>query len=703
MSGTSLTRRRFLEVSGGAGAGLVLAFHLPVARRLGAAAAPETLNAWIRIGTDGTTTFLISESEMGQGVLTSMSQLLAEELDVAWSDVRAQHAPADREAYGNQSTGGSTSVRTNFERLRAAGATARAMLVAAAAQAWGVPADQCRTDRGMVIHMPSGRRVGYGDVADAAAAIPVPTSPALKDPSDWRFIGSRMPRLDTPAKVTGKAVFGLDVSMPGLLTALVARPPAFGGRVKSFDGSKALAVPGVRHVVEIPTGVVVAADGFWAAKKGRDALVAEWDAGEFGNLDEERIAGINRDLVDRGVEVTSSGDVSAALGGAAQRLEATYEVPYLAHAPMEPMNCTAHVRPDGCDLWVGTQAQTSAQELAARVTGLPVEKVNVRTMMLGGGFGRRSRGDFVFEAVHASKAIGAPVKIVYTREDDMRAGCYRPYAFNRLRAGLDDAGRPTGWEHRIVSPSIIESLGASLDDGIDRTAIEGAANLPYRIPSLRVTYANPQLPVSTHFWRSVGNSQNIFVVESFVDELAHAAGADPLEYRITLLEGKPRLRRALRLAAQRARWADARSEGRALGCAVAECFGSVVAQVAEVTVADDGTVRVPRVSCAIDCGGVVNPDTIEAQMESGITFALSAALHGRITIEHGAAVEGNFDSYPIVRLPEMPEVSTHIIAEGDPLGGIGELGVPCLAPAVTNAIFVATGKRIRSLPVGKLS
>ncbi len=704
MSGRGLTRRGFLEVTGGAGAGLVIAFHLPGVRRLAAAAPqePVLLNAWIRIGTDESVTFLVSESEMGQGVLTSMPMLLAEELSVDWSEVRAVHAPADREAYGRQSTGGSTSVRTNHERLRVAGAAAREMLIAAAAAAWGVPAAECRAEKGRVVHGTSGRSVSYGSVADAAAALEPPSDPPLKPASEFTVIGRRLPRTDTPSKVDGSAAFGLDVSIPGMLTALVARPPAFRGSLKSFDPAPALAVPGVRHVVEIPSGVVVAADSFWAAKKGRDALVAEWEPGPLGPLSDERIREICREKAEGGRKARDDGDVEAALAAATTRLDAVYEVPFLAHAAMEPMNCTAHVRPDGCDIWTGTQAQTSAQDIAAEITGLPVQKVRVRTMMLGGGFGRRSRNDFVREAVHASKELGAPVKVVYTREDDMRAGSYRPMAWNELSAGLDEEGRPIGWEHRIASPSILRDLGARLENGIDATAVESAQNLPYAIPNVRVTYADPELPVPVHFWRSVGNSQNVYVTECFLDELAEAAGADPLAFRIGLLSDHPRRIRALRQAAEKAGWGRALPAGHGLGCAVSECFGSVIAQVAEVAVADDGTVRVPRVVCAVDCGSVVNPDTIEAQMESGVVYALSAALFGKITIADGGAVEGNFDDQPVLRFRDMPRVETVIIAEGDPVGGIGELGVPALAPAVCNGVFAATGRRIRRLPIGRV-
>ena len=702
MSGRDVSRRTFVQVSGGAGAGLILGFNLACSGTPAAATGsldPGALNAWIRIGTDESVTFLISESEMGQGIHTALSMLLAEELAVDWSRIRSEHAPADRSLYGRQSTGGSTSIRTNHERLRIAGASAREMLIAAGAARWGVPASECGAEEGQVVHTASGRSLSYGSLADEAALLSPPDEPSLTDPADYRLVGQRMPRLDSPEKVDGSAVFGLDVSVPGMLTALVARPPAFGGSVRSFDAAAALAVPGVRQVVEIPTGIVVAADGFWAAKKGRDALTVEWKAGKFGEESDDSIRKLCQKLADKGAVVRDDGDAAKATARAKTRVEAEYDVPFLAHATMEPVNCVADVRDDGCDIWTGTQAQTSAQDIAAEITGLPVERINVHTQMLGGGFGRRSRNDFVAEAVHASKALGTPIKIVYTREDDMRAGSYRPVAYNRFVGAVDESGNPVAWEHRIVSPSILLSIGARLRDGIDPTSTENAGDLGYAIPNIHVTYADPDLPVSVHFWRSVGNSQNIYLTECFLDELAAAGGRDPVELRLSLLGEHPRRARALRLAAEKANWSTRRANGRALGCAVAECFGSVVAQVAEVELVN-GEVRVPRVVCVIDCGTVVNPDTIEAQMESGIAYGLSAALYGQISIEHGGAIEGNFDRYPILRMRDMPEVETHIIAEGDPVGGIGEVGLPCIAPAVCNALFAITGEPIRRLPIG---
>ena len=714
MNGQALSRRGFIAVSGGAGAGLVLGFGLlGCDRRAEAIAAlgPGTLNAWIRIDTDDSVSFLLSESEMGQGTHTALAMLLAEELEVPWDRIRTEHAPADQDLYGRQSTGGSTSMRTNYDRMRVAGASARLMLIEAAALRWEVPTSECRAAEGRVEHVGSGRALSYGELADEAAGLEVPESPPLKEPAEYRLIGTRARRLDSPSKIDGSAIFGMDVKVPGMLTALIARSPVFGGSVRRFDPEPALAVPGVHQVVEISSGVVVAADGFWAAKKGRDALEVEWSPGDFADASDGSIRERCRSMIDDGAVVRSDGTIAPALQEAETRIEAEYEAPFLAHAAMEPMNCVADVRSDGCDIWTGTQAQTSAQDIGARITGLPTEKVRIHTQMLGGGFGRRSRNDFVAEAVEASKELGVPVKLMYTREDDMRAGSYRPVAYNRLIGGVDAEGMPVAWEHRMVSPSILLSIGAGLRDGVDPTATENAGNLGYSIPNIHVTWADPGLPVSVHFWRAVSNSQNVWVTECFLDELAAAGGRDPVELRLSLLAEHPRRARALRLAAEKAGWTSGavRREGSdidgsspkrsAMGCAVAECFGSVVAQVAEVEIID-GIVRVPRVVCAVDCGFAINPDTIEAQMESGIVYGLSAALYGRISIENGAAAEGNFDRYPILRLREMPRVETHIIAEGDALGGIGEVGLPCIAPAVCNALFALTGEPVRSLPVG---
>jgi isoquinoline 1-oxidoreductase beta subunit len=691
----TLDRREFLQLTGAIGAGLLLACR--VGRNEASRTAGE-LNAWIHIGTDGAVTLYISESEMGQGVLTSLSQILADELEADWSTVRAVPAPADRAKYGDQGTGGSTSVRLDYDTLRQAGAGARQLLVAAAAATWGVPAQECRAEQGAVLHEASGRRAGYGELAERASTLPMPKNPQLKDPKDFRYIGKSMKRLDSLEKVTGRAMFGIDVTVPDMLVAVVAHPPVVGGALRRFDATRAKAVPGVRDVVEIPTGVAVIADHFWAARAGRAALDAEWDDKGWGTLSSEKIAAMLREICPKGVTARREGDPEAALASAVRRLEAVYEAPYLAHATMEPMTCTAHVRPDGCDVWVGTQVPTGCQDVAARITGLTPEQVTVHTLYLGSGFGRRSQTDYVEEALHIAKAAGKPVKLIWTREDDTRAGRYRPIAYNELSAGLDAEGWPIAWVHRIASASIPEQPGPS-GSGVDEAATMGASDLPYQVRSLHVTWARPDLPITTWWWRSVGSSQNAYVTECFLDELARAAGKDPLAYRRHLLAGHPRHLRVLETAAEKAGWGKPLPAGHAMGIAVHECFGSFVAQAAEVSLRDDRTVRVHRVVCAVDCGHVINPDTIEAQMQSGIMYGLSAALYGEITVADGQIVQSNYHNYPVVRMQDAPAVEVHIVTSGDALGGIGEVGLPAIAPAVCNAILALTGKPVRRLPI----
>jgi isoquinoline 1-oxidoreductase beta subunit len=698
---SALSRREFLETTGAAGAGLLIGFHLPARAALAAAAAAAELNAWIHIGTDEGVTLIVSESEMGQGVLTSLPQVLADELDADWTRVRSEHALADRGRFGRQSTGGSTSIRTGYANLRKAGAAVREMLVRAAAETWGVDPAACRAERGFVVHDASRRRLSYGRLAERAATLPRPENPRLKEPNDFRYIGKSIPRLDTRDKVMGRATYGIDVQVPGMLVAQVVHCPVFGGKVGSFDPSAALAVPGVRHVVEIPTGVAVVADHFWAAKQGRDALRVTWDRGAHGDLSSAAITEMLKAAVATGIAARHDGDAAAALAGAARKVEAVYELPYLAHATMEPMNCTAHVRADACEVWAPTQSPSGTQDTAARITGLPPEKVTVHTMFMGGGFGRRSQTDFVADAVHASKAVGKPVKVVWTREDDTRGGYYRPPAYNTLAGGLDAAGKPVAWIHGIASPSIMAQFGP-LRDGVDGAGVEGARNIPYHIPNVRVTYAKIDLPITLWFWRSVGSSLNAWVTECFVDELAAAAGQDPVAFRLSLLDEHPRFRRVLETTARESGWGSPLPAGRARGVALHESFGSIVAEVAEVSVGSDGTPQVHRVVCAVDCGDVVNPDIIKAQMESGIAYGLSAALWGELTIQGGAVKEGNFDSYPILRIGQMPRVDTFIVTSGDALGGIGEPGTPPIAPAVCNALFALTGRRIRRLPIGKV-
>ncbi len=694
---TGLSRRAFLGVSVATGAGLAIGFPLTASRSHGASVESPEINAWIRIGTDDRVTLVVPEAEMGQGVLTALPMILAEELEADWRNVHSIHAPADRARYGRQSTGGSTSVRKGYDQLRRAGAAAREMLVAAAADSWGVSASQCRAEAGYVIDS-QGRRVSFGAVAQRASELPVPKRPQLKDPKTFRLIGRTLPRLDSEVKVRGEAVYGIDVQMDGLKTARVAHPPSFGGALESLDAKRALAIDGVRAVKEIPTGVAVIADHYWAASQGVEALVLEWNEGPHGALDSAKIRERCTAALTGGRVVRSEGDAAAALHRAESPIEATYHVPFLAHATMEPMNCTAHVTEDRCELFAPTQSPTGAQDTAAAITGLPLERIAVHTTFMGGGFGRRSVNDFVADAVHCSRAAGSAVKVVYSREDDMRAGAYRPVSAHRFRGALDAEGWPLAWQHRLACPSILGSKGW-LQGDVDGTSVEGAANLPYAIQNLEVRYNAADVPVPPHFWRSVGSSQNAYVTECFLDELARAGGKDPVELRHRFLSHHPRHRRVLEAAAEKAGWGKRVAEGRARGVAVHECFGSVVAEVVEVSLAADRSVRVHNVVCAVDCGLAINPGIIAAQMESGIVYGLSAALYGQITIERGRAVEGNFDRYPVLRMREMPEIETVIVDSDAPLGGVGEPSTPPIAPAVCNALQALTGQPARELPL----
>jgi len=703
-----VTRREFLHVAGAAGASLVIGFTIPGCAPGGAPPGPPLEpNAWLRIGTDESILVIVDRSEMGQGVTTSLPMLLAEELEADWSKVRIEFAPADPKynnlLFGMQGTGGSSSVRAAFTALRQAGAAAREVLIDAAAQTWSVDRAECHAENGAVVHS-GGRRLTYGHLVATAATLPVPADPPLKESADWKIIGTRVPRLDTPIKVDGSAEFGIDVTLPGMLTAVVARCPVFGGKVASFDAAAAQAVPGVRQVVQIASGIAVVADGYWPAKVGRDALQISWNEGATAAASS---AGISRLLAERagrpGVRARHDGTPDAALSVAARRLEAVYETPFLAHATMEPMNAAAHVRPDGVDIWAPTQFQTGAHQLGAAIGGVPLEQVKVHTTYLGGGFGRRFELDFIQEALETSKAVGAPVKVVWSREDDTRHEFYRPASYHRLSAGLDGGNRPVAWTHRVVAPSImIRLFPGTVQNNLDGEAVEGAVEMPYAVPNVHVDYVMADTGIPVGFWRSVNHSYNAFAVESFIDELAHAANQDPYEYRRGLLANAPRYIRVLELAATKAGWGSALPDGVFRGIAVHKAFESYVAQVAEVSVGADGTVRVHRVVCAIDCGPVVNPDSVEAQMQSGIVYGLTAALYGEIGIADGRVVQGNFHDYPMLLMGAMPRVETHIVPSTDSQGGVGEPGTPPIAPAVCNAIFAATGKRIRKLPVGKV-
>ncbi len=702
-------RREFLKTA--LSAGLVVGFWMPATlrRALAQASAPAPVppNAFVRIAPDNRVTILLKHSEMGQGVWTSLPMVLAEELDCDWSLVSAEHAPAApayaHTAFGMQMTGGSTSTWESFEQLRKAGATARALLIQAATQRWHVAPADCRTERGFVVAGP--RRASYGELAEAAAKLPAPSEVTLKDAREFVLIGKPTRRLDGKAKVSGAAEYGIDVQRPGLHVALIARAPMFGAKLVSFDASKARAVPGVVDVVQVPSGVAVVAKHFWAAKQGRDALALDWAPGGGAPLSTPALREQYRKLARTpGAVAKNVGDVAAALRGA-RVIEAEYEVPYLAHAPMEPLNCTVEIGKDGCDIYTGTQFQTMDQGIAAKILELSPEKVRIHTCFLGGGFGRRAnpQSDFVAEAVHVAKATGRTVKVIWTREDDIRGGYYRPMWLSRLRAALGRDGKPVAWAHTLVGQSILAGtpFGASMiKDGIDGTSIEGAADAPYlaAIPNVRVELHSPASPVPVLWWRSVGHSHTAFVVQSFLDELAHAAKQDPLAYRLALLPAEARERRALELAAAKFGWGKPLPKGHAAGLAVHASFGSHVAQIAEVSV-EGKTIRVHRVVCAVDCGPVVNPLTVEAQMQSGIAFGLGAALHSEITFKDGRVEQGNFHNYQVLRLPEMPQVEVHIVPSTDKMGGCGEPGTPPIAPAVANAVFAATGKRLRRLPL----
>jgi len=707
----TLSRRNFLKAGALVGGGLVVAFVVPGGRRVAFAQAPEgaTLvpNAFLRIGSDDRVTVLLAHSEMGQGIWTTLPMLINEELDADWSKISVEHAPAApayaHTAFGAQMTGGSTTTWSEFDRYRQAGATARALLVQAAAARFGVAASDCRTENGRVIA--GSRSASYGELADAASALPAPAEVALKAPADWKRIGKDTRRLDTPEKINGRAIFGIDVQFEGLKTAVVARAPVFGGTVKSFDATAALALPGVRKVVQVPSGVAVVADHFWAAKQGRDALQVEWDLGPNAALDTDALRKQFGELAGTpGAVAAQAGDAAEALANADRVVEAEYFVPYLAHAAMEPLNCTVRISDDGCELWTGTQFQTGDQGAAAAILGLQPDQVKINTTFLGGAFGRRAvpTSDFVSEAVHVAKAAGMPVKTVWTREDDTRGGYYRPMFLERARVALGADGLPSAWHQVMVGQSIMTGtpFEGMVKDGVDSSSVEGVSDSPYvkATPDHRVDLHSPRTGIPVLWWRSVGHSQNAFVMESLVDELAAAAGEDPLAYRRRLLKEHPRHLGVLGLAAEKAGWGTKLPEGRARGIAVHESFGSYVAQVAEVSV-ERGAVRVHRVVCAIDCGVAVNPLMIAAQMESGIVYGLTAALYGRIRLKDGRVQESNFHDYRPLRMDAMPVVETHIVPSTERPGGVGEPGTPPIAPAVANAVFTLTGQRLRELPL----
>ena len=713
-----LDRRRFLIASASAGAGLVIGFQVLPKFAYGAApaTAPPKIhpNAFVRIAPDGTVTVLCKHIEFGQGSHTGLATIVAEELDADWSLVRAEHAPADASLYNNlhwgpvQGTGGSSAIANSYDQMRHAGAMAKAMLVAAAAEQWSVPAGEITVAKGQLSHAASGRSAGFGELAELAARQTPPADVTLKDPKDHILIGKHAPRVDSKAKTTGQATYTIDVMRPGMLTALIVRPPVFGATLTSFDATEALKVNGVEEVVAVPQGVAVVARDFWSASKGRELLSAEWDESTAETRSSDQIMAEYRTQADRpGLVARQDGDSDAALASAAQVLEADFEFPFLAHAPMEPVNAVAEITQSGCEIWTGSQLQTGDQMIAAQILGIPPETVAVHTLYAGGSFGRRATpdSDMVAEAVSVAKAIGgrAPVRVLWTREDDVQGGRYRPMYFHRLRAGLDEQGKLIAWQHRIVGQSILKGTpfeGMLVQNGVDLTSVEGANNLPYAIPNTLVDLHTTDIGVPVLWWRAVGSTHTAHSIEIFIDELAEAAGRDPVDFRRELLRDHPRHLGVMELAAAKAGWGEPLPAGRARGIAVHESFASYVAQVVEVSL-DGGLPKVERVVCAVDCGRPINPDQIKAQMEGGIGFGLGAILHDEITLDGGRVQQSNFHDYIPLRIEEMPQVEVHIVDSEAAPTGVGEPGTPPIGPAVANALYRLTGERFRSLPLSK--
>lgn len=706
------TRRQFLKVSAAVGGGLLIGFRLgaPESARAasGGSAAPDDAavfepDAWIEMHADGRNILTVSGSEMGQGAMTVIPMMIAEELDLPWADFETRFAPADpvysNPVLGSQVTGGSATVRGFYNQLREVGATARELLVRAAANRWDVPANELRTEPGVVVHTATGRQAEYRSLVADAAGLEPPEEVFTKSPEQFRLIGQPTKRLDSPQKVNGQAGFGIDARPDDVLKASIARCPVFGGTLKSVDASKAKKAANVVDVIEMESGVAVLARDWWSADQARGMLSIEWNEGELADLDDDAIDAQFREGVGGGKPARSEGRGAEALADGDNTLEATYRVPYLAHTTMEPMNATASVHGDGVTVWVPTQAQGSVQKVAAEVAGVAKDKVTVHTTFLGGGFGRRFETDFVREAVQLSKQAGRPVQVIWSRPDDVQHDFYRPAAYNELSATLGDDGLPVAWVHRIAGPSIWSRVAPGMvEDGVDPAGVEGAADHPYQIENIAVTYAKVDPGVPVGFWRSVGHSQNAYVVESFLDELARKAGADPVDYRRRLLKKDSRERGVLDRVAEMADWGGKVPEGRARGVALAKSFGSYCAEVAEVSI-EDGMPRVHRVWCAIDCGIAVNPAGVERQMHSGITYGLTAALFGRISIKDGRVQQQNFNDYQALRMDQMPAVEVSIVDSGHEPGGVGEPGVPPIAPAVVNALASLTGKPVRSLPI----
>jgi isoquinoline 1-oxidoreductase subunit beta len=716
------TRREFLKSTGAVTAvALPIGFEWlgPSRRALAVASHPVfSPNAFLRIGADGSVTVIAKHVEMGQGAHTGIATVLAEELDADWAHVRVESAPANAKLYANlafgtlQGTGGSSAMANSWTQLREAGAKGRAMLLAAASQDWKIPVTDLTVDKGVVYHAGSKRQASFGALAGKAAALPVPDKVTLKDPKDFKLIGRHAPRVDVPSKVDGTAQFTLDVALPGMLVALLKRPPLFGATVKSFDPTAASAVPGVVKVVQVPHGVAVIAKGFWAAKLGRDALSVEWDDSHAEKRSSSEMMDEYRQLAEQpAASARKVGDAVPAVKNAAHTISATYEFPYLAHAPMEPLDAVVKLSGSSCEIWAGDQFQTIDQGNAAKTAGLDPQQVSIHTLYAGGSFGRRANvwSDYIVEAVSIAKAYGAdgtPIKLQWTREDDIHGGLYRPMYFHKLEAGLNEKRELVAWRHVIVGQSIMAGgpFEVMVKNGIDPTSVEGAGTIAYEIPNIDVELSTTKTGVPVLWWRVVGSSHTTFAVEAFIDEVAHAAGKDPFAFRRDLLRGEPRMKAVLELAADKAAWSSGPlPKGKGRGIAVGEAFNTYVAQVAEVTVDDAGRVTVDRVVCAVDCGIAINPDVIAAQMEGGIGFGLGAVMYGAITLKNGRVEQDNFNNYRVLRINEMPKVEVHIMPSAEAPTGVGEPGVAPIGPAVANAIFAATGTRIHMLPFPKSS
>jgi isoquinoline 1-oxidoreductase beta subunit len=708
-SAPKLSRRAMLKATAAAGGSLMLGVSIP---RLAPAYAAESNadfepNAFVRIDPDGKVTFTIPQVEMGQGIYTALSMILAEELDAPFEHVAAVAAPPNDKLYANpllgfQVTGGSTSVRAFWKPMRIAGAAARAMLVQAAAAKWSVDPSSCRAESGEVLHDASARKAAYGELVQAAAALTPPQNPPLKPAANFKLIGKSLKRLDTPDKVNGKAIYGIDARPEGVKIATLANCPVFGGKVAQVNDEQAKAMPGVRQVIVLDDLVAVVGDHMWAAKQGLDALDITWDEGPNAGVS---TADVLNDLVTAsekaGAVAKSTGDIDKALGEGA-KLAATYHVPFLAHAPMEPANCTVHVRPDACEIWVGNQILSRAQAVAAKVTGLPLEKVIVHNHLIGGGFGRRLEVDYIAKAVRIAQKVDGPVKVIWTREEDIQQALYRPFYFDRFQASLSN-GRIAAWSHRIAGSSVMARWAPPFfKNGLDPDAVDGAIDVPYDAPNIHVEYVHAEPPgVPTCFWRSVGPGHNIFVVESFVDELAHAAGQDPVAFRRAHLEKEPRLLACLNLAAEKAGWGGALPARAGRGVACQTVFGSYTAAIVEAEVDNDGEIAIRHVTAAVDCGTAVNPDGVVAQIQGGLVFGLTAALYNEITIAKGRVQQSNFNNYRMMRINETPAIEVHLIRNGEAPGGIGEPGTSIAGPALANAVFAATGVRLRSLPIDR--